>query len=207
MIDEGYIKFEAHWTPAPSLPLKDLHNLLHWRQHLYHLGLIGAYANGVGYGNISTRYHGQQFVITGSGTGNFPQLTPQHFTLVTQVDAPQNQCWCQGPIVASSESMSHAAIYANSPSANSVIHVHHLGLWQALLGKEPTTPASVSYGTPEMAAAITQLFSASNLPQRRIFVMEGHREGIFVFGESLTEAGELLLRYYKELQPYDGDNR
>jgi L-ribulose-5-phosphate 4-epimerase len=168
MIDEGYIKFEAHWEKAPPLDDGLLEELQRWRQKLYDLQLIGAYPDGIGFGNISQRYNRNEFIISGSATGNFPELTAAHYILVTKVDAPQNQLWCRGPVVASSESMSHAALYAVDDAIGAVIHVHHLPMWEQLLGAVPTTPEHIPYGTPEMAAAIAQLFRESDLPQKRI---------------------------------------
>lgn len=199
-MDEGYIKFKAEWTQAPALPFDRLARLDHWRRKLYSLGLIGSYPDGIGYGNLSCRWDKPgQFAITGSATGNLPELDSRHYSLVTAVDLTQNRLWCQGPIVASSESMSHAVIYRECPQVMGVVHVHHLRLWEQLLHRVPTTDPSAAYGTPEMARSIIRLLQETNLPEQRIFVMEGHREGIFAFGKNLDDAGEVLLRHFHEL--------
>ncbi len=195
-MDEGYIKFQVNWTPGPALPPAALHDLQLWRSVLYQRKLIGVYDNGVGYGNISRRYDAAgQFIISGSATGYVPMLSEAHFTLVTQVDIAHNTVWCEGPIVASSETMSHAVIYQTCPEINGVMHVHHIKLWKKLLHKVPTTNASATYGSPEMAYSIIELLQKTDLRQQRIFVMEGHPEGIFTFGESLAKASEVLLRF------------
>ncbi len=198
LLDEGYIKFEARWTPAPPLPWPLLQELNHWRQKLYRLGLVGAYPDGIGFGNLSMRWAGddEQFAISGSTTGNFAELGPEHYTLVEKVELENNRLFCRGPIVASSESMSHAAVYQGCARAKFVFHVHHLGMWERLLHQVPTTKQGIPYGTPEMAWSILDLLENTDLPSRKIFVMEGHREGIFVFGETAEEAGEVLLAYY-----------
>jgi len=204
--EEGYIKFDARWMQRPAFPERELEELQRWRQRLYELQLIGAYDDGIGYGNISRR-RGQslQFYISGSATGNFPTLTAEHYALVTEVDIDQNRLYCEGPIIASSESMSHAVIYRELPRVDGVIHVHHLGLWEKLLHQVPTTDASATYGSPEMAYSIIDLIRHTDLPERRIFVMEGHREGIFTFGKDLNEAGATLLKYYqKSLKGFPG---
>ncbi|MCB9267399.1 MAG: class II aldolase/adducin family protein [Lewinellaceae bacterium] len=196
-MDEGYIKFDAHWKKAPPLPQADISELNIFRRRLYGLKLIGAYGNGIGYGNISRRYgKEEQFVISGSATGNFPVLLAEHYALVTRVDARENELWCEGPVVASSESMSHAAVYQECPWVNGVIHVHHPGLWRALLHEVPTTDKSALYGSPEMVASIIQLMRKTRLKEQKIFVMEGHEEGIFTFGHSLQEAFGVLMMYY-----------
>ncbi|MCO6479946.1 MAG: class II aldolase/adducin family protein [Phaeodactylibacter sp.] len=196
-MDEGYIKFDSHWKNAPPLPEAEIAELNIYRQRLYEQGLIGAYDNGIGYGNISRRYGDSgQFIISGSATGNLVELTAGHYALVTKVEARQNRLWCEGPANASSESMSHAAVYQECPWVNGVIHVHHPGLWKALLHKLPTTDKSAPYGSPEMVDSIIQLMRETRLEEQKIFVMEGHREGIFTFGRSLKEAFDVLMLYY-----------
>lgn len=196
-MDEGYIKFEAHWKNAPPLPEKEIDELNAFRRRLYGLKLIGAYDNGVGYGNISRRYGKTgQFIISGSATGNLAELAASHYALVTRVEAAENRLWCEGRVVASSESMSHAAIYQECPGVNGVIHVHHAGLWKALLHNVPTTDKEAPYGSPEMAASIVHLIRETRLKEQKIFVMEGHEEGIFTFAHSLAEAFDVLMRYF-----------
>src|SRR5690606_32510145 len=122
------------------------------------------------------------------------QVSSEHFTLVTKVNIAQNTVQCEGPIIASSETMSHAVIYRECPEVENVIHVHHAELWKKLLHKVPTTDASATYGSPEMAYSIIELLQKRDLRQQKIFVMQGHPEGIFVFGGSLKEATDILLQ-------------
>ncbi|TAK31169.1 MAG: class II aldolase/adducin family protein [Saprospiraceae bacterium] len=192
--DEGYIKFVVNWQQAPALPHEALHEISHWRQQMYQHGLIGAYPGGIGFGNISQRWDtAGQFVISGSATGQYPTFSASHFTLVTDFDLEKNTVTCKGPVVASSESMSHAVIYRECPEVVGIIHVHHLRLWEWLLKNALATEATAAYGTPEMAAAILRLLRQTDLRQQKIFAMEGHREGVFAFGETLDEAAILIL--------------
>lgn len=193
MIDEGYIKFTCEWNPTDPVPEKAILALNQTRQSVYDLGLIGAYTNGIGFGNVSQRYKDNQLIITGSATGNLPVLTHQHYALVTHFDIKQNTVWCDGPIQASSETMSHAAIYQACPEINAVIHIHNLEIWKTLLYHLPTTPADVRYGTPEMAKAIIELLKDDDLRYTgKIFAMAGHEEGLMVFGKDLEEAMERI---------------
>jgi L-ribulose-5-phosphate 4-epimerase len=190
-MDEGYIKFRANWTKAPPLPEEELRELNCWRNRMYDLKLIGVYDDGVGYGNISRRWDADgRFIISGSATGNLEKLGPEHYSLVTEVDIDQNRLTCRGPAIASSESMSHAVVYQECPEVNAVIHIHHLGIWKTLLHLVPTTCREATYGSPEMARSIIRLLRETDLRISRLFVMEGHREGVFAFGETLDEAGE-----------------
>jgi len=202
MIDEGYIKFDAQWTRKPPLPVRQIAHLNAFRQKLYEQRLIGAYPEGIGFGNISCRWEdSDQFIISGSKTGNFPTLDEQHYAMVTEVDASKNWLSCEGPIIASSESMSHAVIYEECPEVQAVIHVHHLQMWQGLLHQVPTTAAAAPYGSPEMVESIRQLLRETALRKQRIFVMEGHREGVFVFGESLEAAYDCLMHRHRRANP------
>ncbi len=199
-MDEGYVKFQAEWEKSPPMPLRFFKKINDWRDQLYELGLIGAYPDGIGYGNISQRFDRKgSFLITGSATGNLEKLTAAHFSLVSRVYIEENRLICHGPVMASSESMSHAVIYRECPDIKGVIHVHHAPLWDHLLEQFPATSKSVAYGTPEMAFEIIRLLRETDLKKVKIFAMEGHQEGIFTFGSTLDEAGEILLRHYHQL--------
>jgi L-ribulose-5-phosphate 4-epimerase len=188
-MDEGVIKFNANWTKRPAFPQNQLEALIEFRQLLFEQKLIGVYSNGIGYGNISFRINDQsQFFISGSGTGALTKLTPEHFSKVTAVHLAQNSLHCEGPVIASSESMSHYAFYLLDKAIGAVIHVHNRGMWDKLLNKVPTTPKSALYGTPEMANAIQDLWLKEHLKECGIVVMEGHPEGIFTFGKDLSAA-------------------
>ena len=198
-MEEGYIKFKAKWERCPALPVRFIRELNQWRQKLYQLNLIGAYADGVGFGNISRRFgKTDQFIISGSGTGSLETLNISHYSLVTNIDVEHNRLECSGPVIASSESMSHGVIYRECPTVKGIIHVHHKSLWKKLKQKVPTTGRDAAYGTPEMAYEIIRLLKETDLTDRKIFVMEGHEEGIFTFGGSLNEAGGILLEYHKK---------
>lgn len=195
IIDEGYIKFNAIWEQSEAFQSNQIDQLNKYRQLLYQMNLIGAYDNGIGFGNISClAQEGSQhsFFITGSATGNFEKLDHNHYALVQSFDIDQNELLCKGPIIASSESMSHGVIYEHCPEVKAVIHIHHLELWKKLMFQIPTTAADASYGSPEMAYSIIDLLEHTNLREVKAFVMQDHEEGIFAFGASLKEAFEVI---------------
>ncbi|MEL6656064.1 MAG: class II aldolase/adducin family protein [Bacteroidota bacterium] len=192
-MDEGYIKFRPSWEKSAPLSNAKISELIHWRQACYEKKWIGMYDNGIGYGNISIRNSaGSTFYITGSATGGIAQLDVQSIAEVIQVNAEQNSLSCRGPIVASSESMSHAAVYQELGWVQGVIHIHHQELWNKALHQLPTTDANAPYGSPEMVVSITELLTTTDLPSQGIFVMEGHEEGIFAFGKDLAAAFSVL---------------
>jgi ribulose-5-phosphate 4-epimerase/fuculose-1-phosphate aldolase len=96
--------------------------------------------------------------------------------------------------MASSESLTHAAIYSCSKETNAVIHVHHKEKWNSLLNHAATTPLETAYGTPEMAYAIQNLILKNNIGNNKLIVMGGHEEGLISFGKTLEEATSTLLR-------------
>lgn len=199
MIDEGYIKFGCRWIEGAPPPADELTALKRWRNHLHGLGLIGVYPDGIGYGNVSARRgDGEEFIISGTQTGGIAELDERHFTLVTEFDIDGNALVCRGPVRASSESLTHAAIYRASHAARAVFHVHHLAAWEGLLGRLPTTRGDVPYGTPAMAHEIARLFRESDLAATKVAVMAGHREGIISFGATPDEAGSVLLAALRE---------
>jgi L-ribulose-5-phosphate 4-epimerase len=192
-MDEGYIKFNCHWIPSNAIAFPMVAELNLWRERMYEKGLIGVYPDGIGFGNISQRWKGNTFLISGTATGGFTTLTESHYSLVTQYDLGTNSVTCEGRVKASSESLTHAAIYECSASTHAVIHVHHLDLWNKLIHQAPTSSAAVPYGTPEMAHEIKRLFVETTLSTEKIMVMGGHQEGIISFGNDLAEAGNILL--------------
>jgi len=193
-LDEGYIKFQCEWEETDPLPEVWITDLNAWRQRMYVANLVGAYPDGIGFGNVSQRLQGDRFVISGSKTGNYPELGPEHYALVETVDILQNRVSCKGATIASSESMSHAVIYQLRPEVQAVFHVHHLELWEKVLYKIPTTDPAAPYGSPEMAFEIQKLFKTTDVDEQCVFAMAGHREGLFGFGKNLDEAGNILLK-------------
>ena len=138
-------------------------------------------------------YLKNQFIITGSATGKIKYLTNEHYTKVLEYNLDKNSLTAVGPIIASSESLTHAVIYEHDKSVNAVIHIHNIELWKKLLNKVPTTNKNIEYGTPDMAKEILRLFRETNLIEKKILIMAGHEEGIVTFGKTLDEAGKILL--------------
>ncbi len=197
-LTDGVIKFNLQWDqgPAPA-GLEELH---FWRDKLYALHLVGAYPDGVGFGNLSIRSK-PGFIITGSATGAWKRLDPEHYTRVMSYNFRENSVHCQGPIRASSESLTHAALYEACPDIQAVIHVHSRQLWQALIYKVPTTENDIPYGTPEMAFSIQRIVQARKSESTGLIVMAGHEEGLVAYGPDLQSAGDCLLRAFAHNSP------
>lgn len=199
MHDEGYVKFRCHWIMADPIAPELIRELNGWRNRLYQIGLIGAYRNGIGFGNISVRIEGtKQFIISGTQTGAIVTLDEKHYTVVLDFDLKQNELTCKGPVKASSESFAHGVIYQISSDVGAIIHVHSGDLWRRFLNQAPTTSKKVSYGTPEMAEEIKKLFTETDLASQKILVMGGHEEGVITFGENLEDAASVLIRHFQD---------
>ena len=195
MPDEGYIKYQSRWSPGPAPDVTAALQLEKWREPLLAAGLIGHYeALNIGFGNLSIR-SGEpgQFLITGTQTGHIEHTTAEHYSLVTRYDIDRNEVFCTGPAQASSEAMTHAAIYELDPSIDAVVHVHSKPLWDEYLNVLPTTNCAVAYGTPEMAREFRRLYRESKFGSEGIAVMGGHDEGLISIGETLEQAATRIL--------------
>jgi ribulose-5-phosphate 4-epimerase/fuculose-1-phosphate aldolase len=195
--ETGSIKYECTWERTAPFDIQQMDELSACRIKLHGLGFIGVYPNGIGYGNISIRLKDKLFLITGTSTGHLASLTNEHYTKVTGYDFAQNRLTCQGPIKASAESLTHAAVYECDKETDAVIHIHDKKLWDQLIGKVPTTSPEVEYGTPQMALEIFRLFKESDVKTTKILVMAGHEEGIISFGSNLEEAKNVILNYLR----------
>jgi L-ribulose-5-phosphate 4-epimerase len=194
MDEKGYLKFQCHWSKSGPIEEELIKDLNSWRNKLYQKSWIGAFPNGIGFGNISIRVIGNIFLITGTETGKLQVLTNEHYSKVVAYNLEKNAITCLGPVKASSESLSHAAIYNKIPTVNAIMHIHSKDLWESLKNVEPTTAPEVEYGTPEMAREIVRLFKETDLANKKVLVMGGHEDGIISFGHDLDEAGERLLQ-------------
>lgn len=194
-MDEGVIKYVGQWTAGPPLDQSLLAELITWRDRLWQARQIGLYPNGIGYGNISIRLAAHSFAVSGTQTGRLATTSPAHYTAVDSWDIDRNTLHCTGPIQASSESLTHAALYDYSDRIQAIIHVHNRDLWQRYQGVLPTTAASIPYGTPAMAYEMRQLLQQGDLSQKRILIMAGHEEGLLTFGPSLSAAARVLHEY------------
>ncbi len=194
-MDEGYIKFTYEWVETGPIGNFDFSKLNYWRNKLWKLNLIGVYDNGIRFGNISQRAK-KNFIITGTQTSHLETIDSLYYTQVTDYDILNNFVRCEGPIKASSETLTHAIIYDLDHEINGVIHVHHDATWKRLKNVIPTTSEHISYGTPAMAKEVRRLYQETNLRESKIVAMAGHEGGIITFGSSLDEAGQILLYHF-----------
>jgi len=194
---EGVIKYHCHHRKVTANPQWDLSQINTWRSIMHQLELIGQRADrylGYGYGNISQRTQQDQFIISGTQTGELTELKPEQYCLVEKVDINANLLYASGPCKPSSEALTHAGIYKQSSSIQCIIHAHSPEIWQATQALQlPYTAKGITYGTPEMATAVEHLFYIHRFDSLPLFTLLGHKDGIIAFGSNFTQAGCALI--------------
>jgi ribulose-5-phosphate 4-epimerase/fuculose-1-phosphate aldolase len=203
---EGVIKFQARHESAAlgELARSGVEAWRGWRALLFDLGLLGqdpARYGGLAYGNLSQRlppWSGQEgrrpFVISGAQTSGLARVGLDAFCVVRRFNLDGNWVESRGPMLPSSESMTHGALYDLSNRIRAVVHGHHplIFKWADAL-RLPCTAPDVAYGTPEMARSVRRLRNQGDLMEKRIFVMKGHEDGVVAFGHNADEAASRLL--------------
>lgn len=207
MQDEGVIKFshsheERELRAGPHAELAK--RLASWRQVMARTELVGQVEHrygGAGFGNLSGRLNPpslpqgrRRFLITGTQTGGVRILDCRDFCVVESYSLRSNRVQSWGPILPSSEAMTHAAIYDLSPHIRFVFHGHSPTIWRRRRRlRLPTTNEAIAYGTAEMAYEVQRLYRSSALSERRVLAMGGHEDGIIAFGHTAKEAGLALV--------------
>ncbi|MGR9014764.1 MAG: class II aldolase/adducin family protein [Gammaproteobacteria bacterium] len=196
---EGVTKYQLKHTQQPISPPFSFAEINAWRTIAVRLDLIGQtperYDN-IGFGNISHRInaHSDQFIISGTQTGHIEQLGPEHYCLIVKAEPQQNRLQSCGLCKPSSESLTHASVYAQDPSIQAIIHAHSPEIWKQTVNLGlPHTSADIPYGTVEMAMAVEQLFQSGKLTQTSLFTMLGHEDGVVAFGRNIQEAAWKLI--------------
>lgn len=201
VIDDGVIKYDrSNFSRCETLYENEYLELEYWREKLYKLNLIGEYpVERVGFGNMSIikdyqsfhKTNSRQFVITGTQTGKYAHLDGTHYTRVLDYEIDQLKIKMMGAIEASSEALTHAAIYAANKKINVVFHIHSAKLWKGMIkDKADFTAKEIPYGTVEMAHATQKCVEGKNAG---IFCMHGHEDGIVIYGQTIEEVGALTL--------------
>jgi len=205
-IDDGVIKYDhSNSILTDPLLLSEYDEIENHRKILYQIKLIGCYEHSnIGYGNISCKKNylhlfntsRPQFLISGTQTGHLSELCGNHYTRVVDYDIEHFKIYTNGPIKASSESITHAAIYEANQHINVVIHIHNLKIWEGMIKNHaPSTASSIPYGTKEMATAVKELIQNS---KTNFFAMQGHEEGVVIFGDNFKDALADTISLYQK---------
>jgi L-ribulose-5-phosphate 4-epimerase len=207
MVDDGVIKFSfSQFIETSPLDFQEYSSLEKARKKLFALDLIGEYLpEKIGFGNLSIkkdfselkRTSFPQFLISGTQTGSLKNLNGEHYTRVVDGSLESQSINCHGPIRASSESLTHAGIYMASSKIKVILHVHHHELWSKMLERDyPKTNKETAYGTKEMAQEVYSIIEAD---PEGILVMQGHKDGVIFYAESIEKALLQTLETYQLL--------
>ena len=185
--DEGVVKYRAVHANGEIPRNAFIDRLDEVRTQLFDWSLIGVYPDGVGYGNVSIR-SGSGCIISGTATGGVRTLGLSGYCAVVEFNLRQNTVHTLGPVPASSEAMTHCAIYWADERVNCVLHIHNYKFWRMLLDRGATATAEeIAYGTPEMAEAIANCVQQKDA-ESGLIVMAGHEEGIVAYGATIGTA-------------------
>jgi L-ribulose-5-phosphate 4-epimerase len=197
---EGTIQFDVRLRPPrPGTFASDrVAELGAWREICRRLGILGQTPDryeGLGYGNLSCRDAARpaEFVITASQTGAASALTTRELVRIVRCDPERFAVDAEGVLPPSSETLTHAMVYAADPAIHWVMHVHCPDIWNrsARLGL-PATDRDVPYGSPAMASAVSDL-AAAHPDRPLVFTTAGHEDGVFACGTTATETGLALV--------------
>ena len=196
---EGVTQFDCRLA-APSAELPDdlAQPLLAWRTVLRRLELIGQTGTrygGLGYGNLSRRAPGagRGFVITASQTSGLADAGVEHLVWVKCWDLGLFRVKAEGALPPSSESLTHAMLYAGDPEVHWVLHGHCPDIWRSAKATGlAAIDADVGYGSPQMAQAVAALLR-SDRTRPLVFVTLGHEDGVFACGGSAEATGGALV--------------
>jgi len=198
---DGVIKYQLHHTQKNVADKFSLAEINAWRTVVFRLGLIGRIPGkygDCGFGNISQRLaaDSDQFIISGTQTGHLESLNIDQYCLIVKAEPKENRIHSCGLCQPSSESMTHASIYAQASEIQAIIHVHSPEIWHNTTALHlPHTAADIPYGTVAMANAVEQLFQSGRLKQSALFSMLGHEDGVMAFGRNMEAAAWVLIKY------------
>lgn len=183
-----------------SSPINEEHFLPieKWRIIFHKMGLIGEYkTTKVGFGNLSKRLvqGDNQFIITGTQTGRYPNLSGMQYSKVTNCNLNKLIIEAMGPIAPSSGSLTHFAIYTQNSNINFIYHVHHINLWNFMLKNDfAATPEDVDHRSQDMLEASHKCIKDKD---NGIFAVGSQEGSIIAFGKNAEDAGKIILSTLK----------
>ena len=168
-------------------------DLNYWAWIFSQLGLTPVHSAGA-YGNMSFRYEKDTFIITRTGMLPESGYRPENYVLVESFDRNRGECCYHGCCPPSSECFLHDAVYSRFDSAGAVLHGHSIlmNVWAAELDI-PVTSEFCDYGTRKLAESALEILSM----EENLIILRDH--GFVAVGETIRDAGRLVLRKYREL--------
>ena len=197
---EGVVQFGYTLTQSspPHTSGADFAELQSWRSILHRLSLLGQsddLYDGFAYGNLSMRRPDMRtsFLISATQTGGLEHTAQSDWVLIEHYDLATFQVVAVGQKPPSSESITHAMVYAADPDITCVLHVHNHDIWRhADALKLATTGPDTGYGSPALAQEVSRLL-IDNPVRPLVFTTPGHEDGVFACGADLGETASALI--------------
>ncbi len=192
MEQESYIKFDCqHTYQSVELP-QQIDELIDLGNALKRKGLIGKIDDSMGFGNISFKDSKTGLIfISASKTGIPCKYTKEHFCRIDEWNAEKNLVVSRGLMPASSETLSHLAVYEALDWVRCVVHIHSEYLWETMFDKELTSSQDIKYGTKEMYFEIVRLLSECS--NQNILVMGGHKNGTIFWNTDIVSTKKSIF--------------
>lgn len=191
---EGIIKYNVDWDNSEHISELEYKFINPYRAIAFKNNYIGVGNDNIGFGNISFRTsQNGEFVISGSATGHIELLEKSDYAKVLKFNIEENYIKCVGGRIASSESLSHAAIYSANKRVSAVLHLHSSYIWNKYINKLPTT-SDAEYGTPQMALSISGIVKDKKENGGTI-VMQNHKDGIIVYSDRIEKLFHIISNY------------
>ncbi|MCB1684309.1 MAG: class II aldolase/adducin family protein [Pseudomonadales bacterium] len=199
---EGIIRFAYDLQPSVSSIVDEelFAQLKAWRTILTKLSLLGRHPrryDGLGFGNLSLRDPERpgEFIITASQSSGIRRIDQRNITRITNYNLQRFWVDACGEEPPSSETMTHAMIYAADPRISWVFHAHSPEIWsRAAALALPCTPDTAVNGSGELVQAVSDLLNRYH-SRPIVFATLGHTDGIFACGPTARDAGGLLVSY------------
>ena len=203
-MEEGIIKFDQELRKVSSVSAIDIKDLTLWRSLFFETGLIGKDGGkygGSAFGNLSKRIppfqaplRKRKFIITGTQTSAIEDVKPEHYIKVLEYYPERNLVVVEGLINASSESLTHGALYDLDNTIKYVFHTHSPEIWNNARGLGiPVADKKAVHGSVELIEELERLFREEELRNIGIFTCAGSRDGVFSFGKTAKEAGLIMM--------------
>jgi hypothetical protein len=198
---EGTIRFGYALRPgtaSDAIPSTLFATIEGWRRVLRSAALVGRDAaryGGLAFGNLSVRdpaCHGR-FFITASQCVGEDALDASAIVRIDHCDSRAFSVRATGTRAPSSETLTHAAVYAADASTRWLFHVHSPAIWQhARALRLPATGADTPYGTSALATEVAALLAGTHA-RPFVFVTPGHEDGVFACGRDADSVGCALV--------------
>lgn len=184
------VKFKTIFISDEFPGDKEIEELKYWCNQ-FHKNNLTLPKEGASTGNLSCRTE-DGFIITASTLKTKENLSNDSFVRVVNYDLYKNTIYAEGTREPSCESIMHFLIYNTRGDINAIFHGHDLSILKnAQKLKLPVTEDEATPGTMELANEVLSVLGNNNF----IVIKNG---GFISLGETMKEAGELVLKTHKK---------